>query len=169
MKKTTFFNLLAWMMTAMLLCLSFSACKQEEPAEEESHPFSILVGNVEVALGAEAEPILAKLGEAQSVQEVFDCGAGNSRMWYRYASFDVYVMKTEAGETVDQIEIHDDLITTSDGIGIGSSVSEARETYGDYELSEQEGRLVYSKGDLHIALDVANQTVTDLMLKRTTR
>ena len=156
----------------LMLGALLSACgaKNEEQKDGGMDSFAIVAGGVEIALGADAAPILSQLGEPQSVQEVFDCGAGNSRMWYRFSSFDLFVMKDGKNETVDQIELHDDLISTKEGICIGSTEEKVREVYSDCAVSEQAGRLIFTKGDtLHLAVDVENGAVKDLMLKRDTQ
>ena len=110
----------------LILCVSVMACaKKNEGNEETADAYAVTYNGTELALGADAASVLAKLGEPSFEQEVFDCGEGNSRMCYRYASLVLYTMKnTEGKETIDQIEVNDDLVETEQGIAIGASAAE---------------------------------------------
>ena len=166
----------AALLLALLMTVTVMACskKQEEaPAADEkettkqSDGFYVTYGGAKIALGADASAILKKIGDANSAQEVFDCGAGNSRMYYRYASLDLYTMKTDGKETVDQIELLDDLVETDKGISIGAAESAVREAYGD-PTSENGGELTYADGDQRLIIEIKNGKVSAIGLLRVT-
>jgi predicted small lipoprotein YifL len=171
---------MAGLLLALLLLLSLCACAEKEPnapttdkdkKEEntESDGFFVKNGSVKIELGVDAAAVLRKLGEANSAQEVFDCGAGNSRMYYRYSSFDLYTMKSSDGkEIVDQIELLDDLSETEKGISIGSAESALREAYGE-PSSESDGELTYAQGDQRMIFEVTDGKVSAIGLLRVTK
>ena len=150
---------------ALLLCLGMVGCAEKK--EEKASAFAVVSETVTVTLGADAEEVLSALGEAEASREVFDCGAGNSRMYYRYPSLELYTMKTEDGETIDQIEVNDDLAQTSRGICIGDTVAKVKEAYGT-PSQDADGQLTYSKDGMHLIFVIANDTVTDIALIRKT-
>ena len=151
---------------ALLLCVGMLGCAEQEK-ENETSAFAVVSNEATVALGDDAEAVLSKLGEPQETREVFDCGAGNSRTYYRFASLELYTMKTDDGETVDQIEINDDLVTTSRGICIGDTVTKVQETYGN-PSSEENGQITYSKDGKHLVFRIEGDTVSDIALIRET-
>ena len=168
----------AALLLALLLAAAMIACSEKESGtptpdenkntEQQNDAFCVKYQGVTVELGADASSVLKKLGEANSAQEVFDCGAGNSRMYYRYASFDLYTMKADGKETIDQIELLDDLTQTEKGISIGAAESAVREAYGE-PSSESEGMLTYAKGDQRIVFEVADGKVSAIGLLRVTK
>ena len=161
---------------ALLMVLTVCACSKQEqeastPDEKEetvqSSGFYVTYQGTKIALGADASLAIAKLGDASSAQEVFDCGVGNSRMYYRYASLDLYTMKNDGKETVDQIELLDDLIETDKGISIGAAEASVREAYGA-PTSESEGELTYADGDQRLIIEITDGKVSAIGLLRVT-
>lgn len=163
---------------AVVLALTLTACGDREPTDNgeskdnretsdraEATTFSILYNGVRITPGTSASEALGRLGNTLSEpQEVFDCGAGNSRMYYRYASVELYTMKRADGtEIVDQIELKDDLSQTEKGISIGSTESEVRAAYGT-PSQEKNGTLTYTSGDQRLILDVKDGKVTNIGL-----
>lgn len=168
----------AALLLALLLAAAMIACSEKESGtptpdennntEQQNDAFCVKTQGVTVELGADASSVLKKLGEANSSQEVFDCGAGNSRMYYRYASFDLYTMKADGKETIDQIELLDDLTQTEKGISIGAAESAVREAYGE-PSSESEGMLTYAKGDQRLIIELRDGKVSAIGLLRVTK
>ena len=168
---------LAALLLALLLALTLAACGEKDPGTEPSDEeqgektsaYAVICNGTELRLGADASGALKKLGEASSTQEVQDCGAGNSRVFYRYPSFILYTMKNADGkEVIDQIELNDDLVETAEGIAIGDTEAELRDAYGT-PSSEKNGLLTFSKGSYRLIAQVENGTVTELGLLRVTQ
>lgn len=160
------------LLLTLLMVLSLVACnevEEKEPSEnDETNLFSVTYNGTAMALGKPAEAVLNALGEPISSQEVFDCGEGNSRMYYRYASFDLYVMKADGKELIDQIELRDDLAELSCGISIGASADSVRQKAGD-PTKEEDGKLTYSSGNQYLIIELENGTVSEIGLLRKTK
>lgn len=165
MKRTI--RVLAMLMIFLLTATMAVACQKEEPKEEGS-AFAVTLGEVTVALGRPAEPILSALGAPKSQSEVFDCGEGNSRIRYRYDSLTVYTMKSDGKEVVDQVELMDDLAQTSRGICIGDDEAKVREAYGN-PTSDKNGVITYSKSSMQLLFEIENGKVSAIGLLRKTR
>ncbi len=161
-------KLTAALLALLLIAATFVACGEQEKEEEKGGAFCVAYDEVEIELGKPAAPILEALGEANSKNEVFDCGEGNSRVRYRYDSITLYVMKSEGEEVVDQIELLDDLAQTSRGICIGDGEDAVREAYGE-PTSDQEGMLGYGKDGMQIQFDIENGKVSAIGLLRKTQ
>ena len=167
---------LAALLLSLLLLVTFVACAEQEttPSDHESDQqkesaYSVICNGTKLELGKPATAALKKLGEASSKQEVADCGAGNSRVYYRYPSFDLYTMKSADGtEIIDQIELNDDLVQTPEGIGIGSTEAELRDAYGA-PASDKNGVLTYQKGSYQLIAELTDGVVTELGLLRVTQ
>ncbi len=166
MKNTV--RIIAALVALLLTATVLISCEEQEKDAGGDSAFCVVYNGVKIELGKPAEPILNELGAANSENEIFDCGEGNSRIRYRYESFTLYVMKSDGEEVIDQIELLDDLTETSRGVCIGDSESKVRELYGD-PSSEQNGILSYSKDSMQIQFDIENGKVSAVGLLRRTQ
>ncbi len=158
----------------LLLSVAFFACdgKKHDPDLDNTNDakisFSVIYHGTELSLGKSAKTALDSLGEPMSEEEVFDCGEGKSRMLYAFSSFDLYTMKANGEEVIDQIELYDDLTETSEKIAIGSKESAVREAYGE-PTSEKNGKLTYTSGDNNLIFEIKDGTVSAIGLLRKTK
>ena len=167
---------------AMLLTLSMVACTADKDGGFDDDDdagkkndgnkgkisFSVSYNDTVIELGKPATAVLSSLGEPDAKQEVFDCGEGNSRIYYQFASFDLYTMKVNGEEVIDQIELLDDLSETAAGILIGSSESAVRNAYGS-PTTEKNGKLTYSSGENHLIIKIVEGKVSEIGLLRKTK
>ena len=90
-------------------------------------------------------------------------------MCYRYASLVLYTMKnTEGKETIDQIEVNDDLVQTEKEIAIGASVTELEEAHGE-PTQKGNDEWVYTSGQYQMIFDVEDGKVSGIGLLRKTK
>ena len=163
-----------WLALLMCVILSVSvmACAKKTDTgngDGAEDAFSVTYNGVTIPLGSGAEKTLEALGEPSFSQEVFDCGEGNSRMCYRYASLVLYTMKsTDGKETVDQIEVNDDLVETDKGIAIGSSTADVEDAYGA-PTEKKSDEWVYTSGKYQLIFDVKDGKVDGIGLLRKTK
>ena len=166
---------------ALVLAVSLIACegKKQRPApsdddgdsqgaSEDAIVFSVIYDGVEMELGKPASSVLNALGEPNAKQEVFDCGEGNSRMLYQYSSFDLYTMKIDGEETIDEIELRDDAPETAAKIMIGSSEADVRKAYGT-PSEASDTKLTYASGKMELTIDLTNGKVSGINLFRNTK
>lgn len=166
--KRMMIKIMAVLTALLLMATALVSCAEQETESGEDSAFCVVFDGVKIELGKPAEPILEELGPANSENEVFDCGEGNSRVRYRYDSFTLYVMKSDGEEVVDQIELLDDLTETSRGVCIGDGEAKVREAYGT-PTSDQNGILGYSKSGMQIQFDIADGKVSAIGLLRRTQ
>lgn len=163
---------LALLMVLLLVFCMVACGKDGDTAESETDDtktgFYIKSNGTRIVLGAPATAVLSALGEANSQNELFDCGAGNSRMLYRYSSFDLYTMKSGESEVIDQIELKDDLSETDKGICLGSKESEVTAAYGKADRTN-DGSLTYVSGAQEMTFDIENGQVVGIGLLRVTQ
>lgn len=157
---------------SVILCVSMMACAKKndtDHGDDGEKAYSVTYNDVKLTLGANAENALEALGEPNFSQEVFDCGEGNSRMCYRYASLTLYTMKnTDGKETIDQIEVNDDLVETDKGIAIGSSVTALEEAHGK-PTTKADDEWIYTSGSYQLIFDVEDGKVDGIGLLRKTK
>ncbi len=161
-----------WIAVIMALAmpmLSLMACSGNgKNGDDEAREFYFVCNGTELKAGADAAKVLEALGEANSQNELFDCGEGNSRVLYRYASFDLYTMKSGESEVIDQIELKDDLGQTDKGICIGAKESEVTASYGVPDRTTV-GSITYISGNVELTFDLNDGTVSGIGLLRVTQ
>ena len=137
---------------AMLCCLScavcFASCEEEEStdnANKNTDIYYVKCGTVKIELGADAADVLGNLGTPKDIKELGDCGGFGAQVKYVYDNFDLYTVKSDTAETVDQISFTSDIAVTPKGICISSSKDEVLNAYGEPTL-QNEKEIRYTSG-----------------------
>lgn len=101
---------------------------QTTPVESESFMFTYK--STDIAMKAEAAPILAALGEPMSYTEETSCAFEGLDKTYYFGSF--YITTYPDGDTdrIFSLWFADDSITTAEGIYIGASEAQVTAAYG---------------------------------------
>lgn len=162
-------KVLALLICAML-CLCFVSCGSDGDGDGSASArdiFYIEYNNVKVELGAKADGVLPALGEATSVKSVGNCGGLGEQIKYTYPSIVIYTLKADGEETLDQIDLLDDLVTTSEGIYIGSAKADVESAYGTPDKSS-DSSLQYSEGNCYLAFGLNGGEVVSITLMRET-
>ncbi len=168
MKQAMKWIVLTLAVLMLTLCLISCGEDNEKNGDSENKEFYLVYNDTKLKAGADAAKILETLGEANSQNELFDCGAGNSRVLYRYASFDLYTMKSGESEVIDQMELKDDLCETDKGICLGSKESEVTASYGVPDRTTA-GSITYINGNVELTFDLKDGTVSGIGLLRITQ
>lgn len=163
MNKFLRYSCLALAVLCALFCV---ACGGDNPSESNkegsTYKFYIKVNDTKIQLGEKADDVIAALGNAQSKTEIGDCGGLGAQVKYSYASFDLYVLESKTdGNIIDQITFRDDVVTTPEGVCIGSAVSDAKAKLGE-PTSSTDKALLYTDGKYTIKLSVEGDTVTEI-------
>lgn len=116
-------------------------------------------GDVAIAMNAEAAPILEKLGKEDSYFQSESCAFKGLDKEYTYGSFILKTYPMDDKDYVSSIEIKDDLISTPEGISIGSSAADVAKAYGEPATA---GNYSYTKGDSTLMFVVKDDAVTSI-------
>ena len=112
---------------------------EERPAETqaaETQPAAEAVGytftykGTQIAMKADAEPILAALGEPNSYTEEASCAFDGLDKTYSYGSFYLTTYPEGGKDYVYRIWFADDGVTTEEGVYIGAAQAEVESAYG---------------------------------------
>ena len=154
---------------ALLCTLSLAACndggdKETEQSSENTAgvSFYMTYKNVKIELGADADKVLTALGEPQKKTENGNCGGLGTQYKYSYPSIDVYVLEANDGNAViDQITFRDDLVSTAEGVSIGSTIEEAKGALGEPTTSSASA-FIYTEGKYNLKLGIDGELVTEI-------
>ncbi len=115
-------------MTAIFLLLSLSACNAASELDQAA--FRILCKGVEIALSADAAPIVAALGEPEHYTEEPSCAFDGFDKTYDYGSFYLATYPLGGNDYVYSVWFADSSIANEEGIRIGNTQKEVEAAYG---------------------------------------
>ena len=176
MKKQKLLKILAAALALSAVLFCFAACKDEQvPAETKNTKaqentaggvaFYVTVGQTRIELGADAAPVISALGEPQSRQEIGDCAGLGAQVRYNYPSVILYTLISGNQETVDQITLRDDTVSTPAGIRIGSTEAAVLSAYGEPAVRD-DSSVQYISGNLTLKFRLSEQKVSGIDLIR---
>lgn len=125
----------------------------------DSGAYVFQTGDVTIAMNAEAAPILEALGEYDDYFESESCAFDGLDKEYTFGSFILKTYPIEEVDYVSSVELRDDLVSTPEGIAIGSAAEDVVEAYGE---PSEEGIYSYTKGDCTLLFVVQDGVVTSI-------
>ena len=163
-------KIIAMALVSVMICLCLASCGDNGDGGSSTARdiYNVEYNGVKIALGEDAAPIIKALGEASSVKEIGDCGGFGAQVKYTYPSVVVYTLKNDDGETVDQIDLLDDLVTTSAGIYIGSSKSDVESAHGAPD-SASDSSIIYKDGNCFLKFGITDGEVSTVSILRETK
>ncbi len=112
--------------------------------------FSFEYNGLEIAMNAEAEPILAKLGDSMEYFESESCAFKGLDKIYTYSGFELHTYPLEGVDYVSAVKFLDDSVATKEGIRFFSKLEDVTKAYGD-DYSENLGLYIYQADDSRIS------------------
>lgn len=108
-----------------------------------------VLDGVEYPLNSDAAPLIAAFGEDYELTSAPSCAYVGEDKWFDYSFGSISTYPMDDKDLIDEIYFHDGDYTTRRGIGIGSTLSEVKEKYGE-DGFEQDGMLIYVlSGDIN--------------------
>ena len=131
-------------------------------AAEAKTSYTFTAEKVQIAVGAEAQPILDSLGEADDTRVLNNCANGGKDKVYQYEDFDLYTTQNEAKKTIVQTIVLKDDATTEEGLKLGQTPKEVKAAYPD--AVESLGLYTVTLGNSQIIIDcgLKNDKVVDI-------
>lgn len=116
--------------------------------------FAFTYNGKTVTLDENMSDALADLGEAASYFEAASCAFEGLDKTYTYAGFIITTYPNGDQDFINSIQLTDDSTTTQEGLYIGCTEDQVRETYGE-PTSEMTSGLSYTSGntDLNFVLE----------------
>ncbi len=116
---------------------------------------------VEIALHANAAPIIEALGEAKSYTESASCAFEGLDKTYYYGSFYVDTYPVGEEDFIFGVWFADDSVATEEGIYIGASKAEVESAYGADSFNGSNAYIV-TKGDCSLTVILEEDVVTSV-------
>lgn len=132
--------------------------KAESAGQEAG--FDLNVNGVDIAMEAEAGPVLEALGEYESVFDMDSCAGLGTMRYYSYPGFELGTYEMEGrGELIYSLMFTNDLMETAEGILLGSTPAEAKAAY-EGEYTEDGSALKIDRGNCRLSIISDENAVT---------
>ncbi len=140
------------LLLAVLMLFLFTACPDPQEDQTLITPFANMkIKEIEIAIDAEAAPILTALGKEISYEESPSCAFEGMDKLYVYQGFRIKTYSLSGKDYIYSIELMDDSVATPEGIAIGTEIATAVEKYGTpSEENDAAMRFVYENTILQI-------------------
>ena len=140
--------------------------KTQEAAAAEHKGYVFVYNDVTIEMDAEAAPIVEALGEPASYFEAPSCAFEGIDKVYTYGSFELDTYPIEGTDYVSSVVIKDDMVSTPEGICIGSSRQDMEGAYGT-EWSDEEGMIVYEKDGMKLCFILEGNAIASIEFRST--
>lgn len=155
MRKILIYILLAAMV------LTFVACKNNNPPAEEGKTYTFTSGTTQIAINADAAPILASLGAWRDYAESTSCAFEGLDKVYTYAGFELQTYPMGEKDLVYMIILQDDTVATEKGIRIGANKDAVTAAYGTPD-KETATALTYNGKGMYLQFILRDGAVTSI-------
>lgn len=155
MKKILIYILLAAMVFTLV------ACKENEPSTEEEKVYTFTNGTIQIAINADAAPVLAALGEWRDYAESASCAFVGLDKVYVYAGFEIQTYPMGEKDYIYMIILQDDTVATEKGIRIGDSAEAVVAAYGTPD-QKTDGALTYNAKGMYLQFLLRDGAVTNI-------
>lgn len=151
----------------LCLTLSLGACGDGDPSGDQqttpavSEGVVFQYGQTEIAMHAEAEPILSALGEPKRYTEEASCAFEGLDKTYFYGSFYLQTYPDGEKDRVFSLWFADDSVSTAEGVYIGADQSAVEAAYGAGSFNGT--GYVVEKGDSRLTILLTDGKVSSIV------
>ena len=128
---------------------------------QEQVPHLFHYNDLEIAINADAGPVLEALGEPKSYTEQTSCAFEGLDKTYFYGGFYLQTYPADNKDYVYCLWFADDSIATDEGIRIGSSQADVEKAYGA-DAYQDNGSFVSQKGDTLLTVILKDGVVSSV-------
>ena len=121
-------------------------------------------GECDVCPDQDMAEVLAALGEANSYFEAASCAFEGLDKMYTYSHFEIDTYPDGETDRISMIIFWDDLVSTAEGISIGSSFEKLQEVYGE-DYTFEDGYYIYEKNGAELCFLVSDDAVSSIQYR----
>lgn len=110
-----------------------------------------------------ADAPLSNLGEPKDQYTSESCAFGGEDTVYYYSSIQVSTNNEYGYERIYSIYLEDDLVSTEEGICVGSSVDDVKSAYGEPSDQSTDSCLIYEKDGMALNFNILNGVVSTIL------
>lgn len=110
-----------------------------------------------------ADDVLAKLGTPKDQYTSESCAFGGEDTVYYYSSIQVSTNNEYGYERIYSIYLEDDLVSTEEGICVGSTAEDVKSTYGEPGANSSDACLIYEKDGMTLNFNLVDGLVATIL------
>lgn len=118
--------------------------------------------NVQFGVDIRADEVLAKLGDYTDKATSASCAFGGDDTVYYYSSIQVSTNNELGYDRIYSIYLEDDLVSTEEGICVGSTAEQVKAAYGD-PTEEITTCLTYEKDGMALSFNLSDGVVSSIL------
>lgn len=130
-----------------------------EAGDEKPAGYVFETEGVVIAMHAEVEPILQKLGEAMEYFEAESCAFQGMERVYTYSGFELHTYEIDGTDYVAAVVFLDDSVSTKEGVYLFSGLEDVLAAYGD-GYTKTNDMYSYEQDGSRLSFLVENDEVT---------
>lgn len=135
-------------------------------AADEYKGYAFIYQGVAIEIDADAAPIVEQLGDPDAYFEAPSCAFEGIDKIYTYGSMELDTYPMEQKDYVSTIVFKDDIITTTEGIGIGDTVEKMETVYGA-GWTDVDGMAVYEKDGMKLCFILEGDKIISVEYRST--
>ncbi len=139
----------------------------EAAAETTAAGYTVTLRDVTIEMAAEADPIVAELGDDYSYFESESCAFEGLDKVYSYPGFKLNTYPDGEVDYVLSVVFMDDTVETGEGICIGSARDDVIEAYGEPD-SDTGAALIYEKEATTLTIGISSDSVSSIEIAAVT-
>ena len=164
------------LLAAMLLMTACGSSEETKAPEGQSteagsnsgKEYAFTVNGVEIAMHAEAAPIVEKLGGSPAYFESESCAFKGLDKQYDYGSYVIYTYPKDDVDYVLSVELKDDTVEAQGGLCIGSTKDDVIKAM-DYPDSQTNTTYLYNGATSQLSFIMENDVVTSIQYTAITK
>lgn len=128
---------------------------------QDASVFVFTSNGVDVTMNAEADPIVAALGEPISTFDAPSCAFQGTDYVYTYDGFQLNTYPLNDVNYVSSVVLTSDAVATPEGLEIGGTMEDMIAAYGE-DYTEEYGMYTYTRGDSQLAVLIGDGAITSI-------
>lgn len=155
------------LLLSLVLVFALAACGEEKVITRDSGDTTAsdaLVfeyNGVQVPILAEAEDVMAKLGDPVSKYEAPSCAFGELDTTYTYQGVEIGTYQQDGVEYISYVLLKDDTVETPEGLYLGADLAKVQSIYGD-PTSKTDTSFTYLKSNMKLVVIFDDSGVTSI-------
>ena len=164
------------LLAAMLLMTACGSSEETKAPEGQSteagsnsgKEYAFTVNGVEIAMHAEAAPIVEKLGGSPAYFESESCAFKGLDKQYDYGSYVIYTYPKEDVDYILSVELKDDTVEAEGGLCIGAAKDDVTKALGD-PSDQTEKMIKFTRGNSELQFLITDNAVTSIQYMAVTK
>ena len=175
MKKFAAILMVLTMVLALCACTSAEGPDTTQPTQDNNQNgnqntgsttpagYTFTYNDCQFGVDMVASDVLAKLGTPKDQYTSESCAFGGEDTVYYYSSIQVSTNNENGYERIYSIYLEDDLVSTEEGICVGSSAEDVKNAYGEPSANSTDVCMIYEKDGMTLNFNMVDGKVVTIL------